>query len=231
LNKIALFNNFILVKRWNVEDSEFDAILGELNSQNQISHCIFSTVRKDSLSLSKKLNAYHPLAIHFKFNTKIPIGISYETPETVGTDRLANCVAANTLYSGSDCLVVDFGTCITYSLLSDGCFSGGAISPGLKMRFKAVYHFTGRLPLVEPSENPAIIGKSTEASIRSGVQHAVILEVDAMIHTICSHKNVSNVLITGGDLAFFEYRLKSRTFADPNLTVKGLNEILEYNAK
>lgn len=219
------------MEKWTSDDTTVKSLVGNLNEQYPLVSCIFSSVRKSSAEFDSFLQTFLFRLIRFNSSTPLPIQINYDTQETLGTDRIANCVAANSQFPGSNSLVVDFGTCITYTLLIEKSLVGGAISPGLKMRFKALNTFTGRLPLIEASETPPIIGTSTESSIRSGVQQGVLLEVEAMIHTICSQKSVSNVLITGGDLSFFEHHLKSRTFADPNLTVKGLNEILEYNAE
>jgi type III pantothenate kinase len=125
--------------------------------------------------------------------------------------------------------VIDCGTCITYNIVSHNHFTGGAISPGMRMRYSALHQFTHALPEVEPDLNFKGFGKNTENSIRSGVQTAILCEVEGMLQKICSENAISNVYITGGDHAFFEKGLKTPTFAHPHLTLLGLNEILLYN--
>ena len=84
-------------------------------------------------------------------DTPLPVINLYETPETLGYDRMAAVVAANEQFPGRDILVIDAGTCITYEFIDSlGQYHGGNISPGLQMRFKALHQFTGRLPLVAP---------------------------------------------------------------------------------
>jgi type III pantothenate kinase len=82
--------------------------------------------------------------------TKLPIINLYETPETLGKDRLAAVLGAYYLFPKTDCLVIDAGTCITYDFLdASGNYHGGLIVPGLKMKFKAMHTFTSRLPFLE----------------------------------------------------------------------------------
>jgi type III pantothenate kinase len=231
-NKIALFRHDELIDKWSLPDEDSISMVKDLFNKNTIKQFIYSSVRSNPGELLMRLKDYNPLQILvFDASTPLPIGLDYQTPKTAGTDRLANCVAAFNQFNGEDCLIVDFGTCITYSLLINKKFSGGAISPGLVMRFKALHTMTGKLPLLEAADPDILVGDSTESSIRSGVQVASTFEADAMIKAFCTQNSISNVLITGGDLLFFEPRLKSRTFANPDLTVIGLNEILEYNVQ
>ena len=83
----------------------------------------------------------------------LPIALKYETPETLGTDRLAAALAANVFFPGENTLVISAGTCLTTDFVTDkGEYIGGSIAPGLRMRLRAMHHFTGRLPLIEFSE-------------------------------------------------------------------------------
>ena len=99
------------------------------------------------------------------------------------------------------------------------------------MRFKALNKFTEKLPLIKPSENFSLTGRSTEESILSGVQNGIIFEINGMIEQYEKKHDELKVIITGGDHAFFANHLKSSIFAAPNLTLQGLNEILEYNVR
>jgi type III pantothenate kinase len=161
--------------------------------------------------------------------TPLPILKSYDTPETLGADRIAAAAGANFLYPEEDVVVVDMGTCITYDLIDNtGTFQGGLISPGVKMRFNAMHTFTKRLPLVQPEKNPELIGKSTVAALQSGVMNGILAEMNGIIERY-RHKSPSlRVVLCGGDAAFFESSMKQAIFV-PELVLIGLNRILIYN--
>jgi type III pantothenate kinase len=118
---------------------------------------------------------------------------------------------------------------VTYSVIKNGAFIGGAISPGLQMRFKSLHQFTGRLPLLSSStESVETTGKSTEESILSGVEVGIMKEIEGMIDSFCSENGPLNVILTGGDGSYLGSRLKSPIFANENLTLEGLNQIYLY---
>jgi type III pantothenate kinase len=169
----------------------------------------------------------------FNSETPIPIKNRYRSAHTLGSDRLASAIGGNSLAPGQDILVIDAGTCVKYNYVNaNNEYIGGGISPGLQMRFKAMNTFTSRLPLLEPVESyTELIGTNSNESILSGVQLGVINEVDAFIDQYRQQFNNIKVFLTGGDTDFFAKRLKNRIFADQNLILKGLNEILEYNLK
>lgn len=163
-------------------------------------------------------------------DTPLPIGKNYDTPQTLGADRIAAAAGANYLYPSEDLLVIDMGTCITYDLIDrDAVFQGGLISPGVRMRFNAMHTFTKRLPLFEPEQEPDLIGKSTRQAMQSGVMNGTLAEIEGIIDRY-RHKYPSlRVVLCGGDAAFFESSLKPPIFAVPELVLIGLNRILTYN--
>jgi type III pantothenate kinase len=168
--------------------------------------------------------------IHLSPETPLPITKSYDTPQTLGADRIAASAGANFLYPGEDLVVIDMGTCITYDLVDkNAVFQGGLISPGVKMRFNAMHSFTKRLPLVEPEANPDLIGKSTRSAMQSGVMNGVLAEMQGIIERYRHKSPELRVLLCGGDAAFFESSLKPPIFAVPELVLIGLNRILTYN--
>jgi len=92
----------------------------------------------------------------------LPITLKYETPETLGTDRLAAALAATVFFPGENTLVINAGTCLTTDFVTDKSeYIGGSIAPGLRMRLRAMHHFTGRLPLIEFSEGAAGLIRET----------------------------------------------------------------------
>jgi len=157
----------------------------------------------------------------------LPFETDYHTPQTLGDDRLAGVAGAMAMYGSANSLVVQMGTCITYDLLINGRHLGGAISPGVTMRFKAMNHFTAKLPLAGQTETtPVFPAKSTLSSLETGVVHGVIAEIESFILQASQHTGKINVILTGGDAQWFAPRLKSAIFALPNLNLIGLNEIL-----
>jgi type III pantothenate kinase len=178
---------------------------------------------KEALGLSINI-------IDLTSETPLPIAKNYDTPATLGADRVAACVGANFLFPDEDLVVIDMGTCITYDLIDGtGTFQGGIISPGVKMRFNAMHSFTKRLPLIEPEKDPAFIGKSTGQAMQSGVMNGVLAEISGIIERYRHKSPGMRVVLCGGDAAFFESSLKPPIFAVPELVLIGLNRILSYN--
>ena len=173
-----------------------------------------------------------PVYIRLSHETPLPIKNHYLSPDTLGRDRLAAVCAASHLYPGQQVLVIDAGTCITLDMVNEkGEYFGGSIHPGLHMRFKALYNYTGKLPLVEKQSDISLIGRNTEESIRSGVMYAAAREIEGMINAYNVKFGELKVIITGGDASFFVSQMKSKIFAHSNLVLSGLNKILMYNVE
>jgi type III pantothenate kinase len=174
-------------------------------------------------------------AILFSSKTPIPISNGYKTPETLGYDRLANVIAANALYPNQNSLVIDAGTCLKFDFINDNKqYLGGAISPGLSMRFKALHTFTANLPLIEQIESQHLIGKNTTESMISGCLNGMVAEIDNVIEQYRNLYSNLNVILTGGDAEMVEksgFKQKNSIFANHWLTLNGLNEILQYNVR
>jgi type III pantothenate kinase len=176
--------------------------------------------------LLAKNSKFHKLDHHSKIPVSTPVG----KPETIGADRLAMVVAACELFPGKNNLVVGLGTAITYNFINKNKeFLGGGISPGMEMRFKSLQMFTARLPLVKKDWNFPLVGYDTRTNILSGVLLGMAKEIDGIIDSYSEKYNNLNVLLTGGDSAYFAYHLKNKIFADLNLIFKGLYAISELN--
>lgn len=161
-------------------------------------------------------------AIVFTTSLKLPLKIAYETPETLGVDRLCNAIAAWDKTQKA-ALVIDMGTCIKYDFVSaDATYEGGAISPGIAMRYKAMHTFTGKLPLIDDMEPAPATGKNTFDAMRSGVMNAVRFELEGFIAEYRKMVPELTIFLTGGDAEYFANGLKNDIFADENLTLKGL---------
>lgn len=162
--------------------------------------------------------------------TPLPITLDYKTPETLGLDRIAGAVGAHAMFPKNDCLVIDLGTCITYDYVSkEGIYRGGAISPGLKMRYKAMNSFTGKLPLVEKPQFIDTYGQSTTESLNMGAFNGMVHEINGFVRLFMHKTNRLKIILTGGDTSLFEQHIENAIFAAPNLILEGLNQVLLYN--
>ncbi|CAI8201109.1 MAG: Type III pantothenate kinase [Formosa sp. Hel1_33_131] len=162
---------------------------------------------------------------------KMPFENGYDTPQTLGVDRLALMAAAVKKFPSKNVLVIDVGSCITYDFINtQQQYSGGAISPGLSMRYKSLNTFTSRLPLLLPKEPETLIGTSTELSIHSGVVYGVLLEIEGTIEAYQNKYSDLTVILTGGDADFLCKQFKISIFAHSNFLLEGLNFLLEFNS-
>ena len=171
-----------------------------------------------------------PLILNHQSN--LPIKVNYNTPESLGMDRLAGVVGASVLIQNQNCLVIDAGTAITFDFISaEKTFEGGSISPGMQMRFRSLHDYTDKLPLLTPQAENIQIGKDTKEAIISGIQHGIAYEMNGQITHFKKIYDDLKVILTGGDAMFFEKYLKKPIFVEPNLIGIGLNNILEHNVE
>lgn len=228
--KFAVFDNDKIIETWEnsfMGSAEFKQKLESLPLVNQI---ILSSVSESYERIMKRAIRKRHSVLRLSPLTPVPVNNKYKTPQTLGSDRLANAVGATVVFPNKNVLIIDMGTCIKYDFIDKKKnYLGGAISPGFKMRFEALDNYTDRLPLLKPSKNFSLTGNDTQQSILSGVQNGIIFELNGAIDKYKKIHNELKVIITGGDHAFFADHLKSSIFAAPNLTLTGLNEILNYN--
>lgn len=159
----------------------------------------------------------------------LPIAVTYSTPQSLGSDRIAAAVGARTLFPEGHLLVVDAGSALTIDLVDETGFAGGLISPGVRMRLRALHEFTGRLPLVEPDGSAPFVGDSTETCIRSGVLLGVAAEIDAAAERNRPDGKEIKVVMTGGDAVLLQTYVKNEVIVEEHLLAKGLNRILLEN--
>lgn len=217
--------------------------------KNEQQEAILTIEKEDKAAIEQLLTEYRPefsilssvinhqretealLQLHTRFhrlhhNSILPITTPVAKPETIGADRLALCAAAAHLFPKQNNLIIGLGSCITYNFLNlNHQFMGGAISPGMEMRFKSMHHYTALLPLVKPDWNFPLIGYDTKTNILSGVAWGMAKEIDGIIEAYEEKFDRLNILLTGGDTLHFAPLLKKRIFADPHLMFKGLYAI------
>jgi len=204
-----------------------DEVWNDIAFIRQAQAAIIGTVVNDTERLADKLSTLFPVQF-FKSSTQLPLENAYQSASTLGSDRLAASIGAYTLYPSANVLVIDAGTCIKYNFTTAANqYLGGGISPGLAMRFKALHHYTGKLPLVEPgSDIPALVGRDTQQSILSGVIAGSVAEIDGIIGRYSAQYPGLISVITGGDSEYLAKQLKSSIFTHQNLVLKGLNHSL-----
>lgn len=205
----------------------------------KIKKTLYTIVQKhkiEAVLVSSVVKKAIPPALFKSFDLKVvnwkktPLKTDYKTPKTLGKDRLALAVGAQHLFPKQNILVVSLGTCITYEYVSNsGTYLGGAISPGLNMRFKALHDYTGKLPLLKPHAHGLMPGKSTAESLQNGVFYGVLHDIEGQIAQFKAQYKSARIVLTGGDTIYFANELKNRIFAEPNLSLMGLNIILRAN--
>lgn len=216
------------VKYSTCRDMDF---LPEITSRYDIDRAILSSVRGESTDFTGQLETAGIHTLVMTNDTPLPFKLRYESPETLGTDRLAAVAGAHSMFGSNNVLVIDAGTAVTYDLLDSGkAYEGGNISPGLEMRFRALHEFTGRLPLVSKGDSFSNLGVNTIDAIRSGVQTGLIFEINEYIRTLNIKYNDLKIIITGGDGNFLAGKVEAEPILAPDLVLDGLNYILDYNA-
>jgi type III pantothenate kinase len=230
--KFSIFNRnkeMISVPAHEFLPSHVDILLREYPGLDKV---ILSSVKNDSPELKKHLQNHFKTCIELNAGTPLPIENCYRSKETLGNDRIAAAVGAAHLYPGANVLVIDAGTAITYDFVNEKQqYLGGNISPGLEMRFKALNHYTNRLPLVKNQNFENLFGQTTREAILAGVRNGIVFEADKTIGAFKEFYKNLIVIITGGDAKFFDKKLKNSFFVHFNLIAVGLNRILEHNGE
>ena len=199
-------------------------------SDLRIKRAIISSVKKIHPLISELFFTNIPVVHVLSYKSKLPFRIEYETPETLGTDRIAAVAGAFSLFPGEKVLIIDAGTAITFDFLLTGIYKGGNISPGIAMRFKALNKFTGKLPLVSQTENYTFPGRNTTDAIVAGVITGVTYEINEYIRTFEKKHTDFKIILTGGDSGYLKNKIDYQLTYLPDIVIDGLNIILEYNA-
>lgn len=226
--KAAIFHDAVLKEAVTLPDDSVETIQWLVKKYQPHKSVLASVVEHNPeieqlLSINTK---FHKLSHLTKVTFTTPVG----KPETIGADRLALSAAAVHYYPTTHNLVISLGTCITYNFINKYHeFIGGAISPGLEMRLKALNYYTAKLPLVKADANVPLIGYDTITNITSGVVLGMAKEIDGFIKAYRERFRNFNVLLTGGDIVYLAPHIKSKIFADPDLLFKGLYAISEVN--
>src|SRR4030042_3276756 len=230
--KAAVFNQAELIEEYSVDTSPVELAEKLTDRFPDIQYAIISSVNEPDTDLTVFISKRVNKLIEVDSTTPIPIKNLYQTPGTLGKDRLAALAGAYTVFADGNILIIDAGTAITYDFLdSDKKYSGGNISPGMEMRFKALNQFTGKLPKETVTEIFPEMGYDTKTAIIMGVINGIVYEMESYISIFSQKYNDLKIILTGGDEYFFVKKLKKTIFVIPNLTLIGLNHILLYHEK
>jgi type III pantothenate kinase len=232
-----------LVEHWRfatVRDSTADEIGAALRNLVELrgvdleqidSSIVSSTVPQlgpQWLEMTERYLGHEMLVVGPGFKTGMPL--RYDNPREIGADRLVNAVAAYERTQGA-CIVVDFGTAITYDPVSaDGEYLGGIISPGVEISVEAIASRAAKLPKVDLEPPRALIGKSTIEAIRSGVIYGFAAMVDGIVGRLLEEMGEETATIATGGLAHHIVPFTERIDEiDDLLTLEGLRILFERN--
>ena len=240
---LGLFDGEQLVEHWRVATEaertgdELAALLADLLELRGRS---FDDVSGVSLSSTVPLlvRAYQELAerhigaplLVLGPGTRTGIPILYDDPREVGPDRIANAVAARERY-GAPCIVVDFGTSTNFDAVSaDGEYVGGVLAPGIEISMEALFARAARLTKVDFVEPETVIGKTTVASLQSGLVYGFAGQVDGIVERMRSELgDTAPAIATGGLAELIAPHSQTITTIDPELTLQGLRLVWERN--
>jgi type III pantothenate kinase len=228
--KVAVFKQFNIIDTFvfqkNNFQNNFQIIFKKHPNHNR---AVLSSVsmldEKDSEWLKNQIEVVE-ITADFVF----PFKNKYTTPNTLGIDRRVLASGAVLHYPNQNVLIIDAGTCVTYDFITNkNEYLGGAISPGLRLRYQALNDYTAKLPLLENNSPDNFIGNSTHESIHSGVINGLCFEIEGFISEFSVKKEQFTIILTGGDAIFLANRLKSTIFADENFLLKSLHQLYTYS--
>lgn len=229
LVKCALFQKGEILEKHTFSSSvrafDVDNLILKHNPQNVIWCGVSETQKALKAHLAQKVSM-----IEVNYLMKLPFQNLYKTPATLGHDRIALVGGAALLYPNRPVLVVDAGSCVTFDFINkNGQYFGGSISPGLNMRYKALNHFTDKLPVLSPVHFNNFSGNNTAEAIHAGVYQGFLYEIQTRINQYVAENEFLTIILTGGDLDYLRIETKNRIFANPNFLLESLNALLDYN--
>ena len=243
--KTALFEGMEMVQYWrvstdrNMSSDEYGILLMNLFAHNHISPEQVDGIMISSVVPQINFTIEHMCRSYFRQEPRIigpgiktGINIKYENPRELGSDRIANAVAAYELYGGP-CITIDFGTATNFGVVSEkGEFLGGAICPGLKLAAEALTENTAKLPTFELEKPDTVIGRNTITNMQAGIVYGYIGQVNYLVERMKRELGAPNakVIATGGLAVLVAEESNVIDVMDGLLTLKGLCLIYAKNA-
>ena len=229
--KVALFEDDTIRSLDSFDLGNILIQLQNISNLHTVERAIISTVANIDTNDLDQIEKMFPVTV-LNHQTKVPFKNNYATKNTLGVDRIALAASAVNNFPNENVLVIDAGSCVTADFVTEeGVFLGGAISPGILMRYKSLHHFTDKLPELRRTDEVSLIGNSTNNSVHSGVINGVVYEINGIIEAYKLKYEKLTVVLTGGDAIFLAKRFKNGIFANPNFLLEGLNYILTQNSK
>lgn len=226
--KAAVFHDHSFIEEINIESDSIERISSLLEKYNPVKTILSSVINHNpeiEILLASKTRFYK-----LSNQGKLNFSIAVSKPDSIGADRLALIAAACHIYPNKNNLIIGLGSCITYNFVNQQhLFIGGAISPGMDLRFKSMHDYTAKLPLVQSDPNFPFIGYDTKTNLQSGVIFGIASEIDGFIEKYSEKYGNFNVVLTGGDAPYFASQLKNKIFADVYFLFKGLYALSELN--
>lgn len=227
--KIGAFRGNELEKVMRFSLGELELVTQEIKKEGNSPVFISSVLSEED---TKSLLDQCPNSTLMNHTTPLPIQIKYDTPTSLGLDRICNAVAIHALSDGKYAVAIDIGTCIKFDFADkNGNYLGGSISPGVHLRYASMNDYTGKLPLIQDRIIPNLIGKNTHDSMRSGVMNGIRAEIEQFMKLYTEQYQDLTFFMTGGDAVYFDFPLKNNIFVNENLTLIGLYQIYVFNAK
>lgn len=229
--KIGLFEKDKLHIHASFSHQDFEHEMLHLKKNYNINQVILSSVGK--LTEEQKQKVFSLFDCHvLTQQSQLPFINKYQTPHTLGVDRIALAASAVGRFPNTNVLVIDSGTCITYDFVNESNeYLGGAIAPGIQSRYKSLHDYTANLPLLEKEIPENYIGNNTNSSIHSGVVNGIAREIDGIINQYSDDYEKLTVVLTGGDAEFLAKQLKNSIFVRPFFLLEGLYIISKLNTK
>jgi len=227
--KGAVFENNTIIDYFVFTEKEITSeVEKSLNKFPLVTNLVVASV--SNLDKNVLLAFSNRVKIHFITHEDIfPFRNLYQTPLTLGIDRMVLAAGAVMAFPGYSRLVIDAGTCITYDFVDqDDNYLGGAIAPGLRLRYESLHQYTAKLPLLSAESPEHFIGRSTNQAIHSGIVNGLIHEIDGFINKYKKEYSKFIIILTGGDTDFLAKRLKNTIFANSNFLLQSLNHIYQY---
>lgn len=243
--KTALFDGMEMRQYWRIStdrnrsSDELGILLMNLLSYNNIDRGKIEGIMMSSVVPQINFTVEHMCRNYFGMEpmkiepgVKTGINIKYENPRELGSDRIANAVAAYELYGGP-CITIDFGTATSFGVISErGEFLGGAICPGLKLAAEALTEHAAKLPRFELSKPDSVIGRNSVTNMQAGIVYGYIGQVNYLVERMKRELGAPNakVIATGGLSVLVAEESNAIDVMDGLLTLKGLCLIYAKNA-
>jgi type III pantothenate kinase len=230
--KAAVFEGNILKENFVFVENELQKnIQNILKKYKKVADLVVSSV--GDIEKQSLLQFENDLKVHFiSQEDPFPFVNCYATPKTLGIDRMVLAAGATLQFPHQNRLVIDAGTCVTFDFIDENNkYLGGAIAPGLRLRYESLHNYTAKLPLLTLENPKDLIGKSTSDSIHSGVANGLVYEIDGFIDEYSARYSNFIIILTGGDTDFLAKRLKNTIFANSNFLLESLNQTFQYKIK